>query len=55
MLRESGYVYDEYEVDFDQLQKRLKTVFKREFPRSRKVRFNKFSDPAELERLHQKI
>ena len=55
LLRERGYVDDEDEVNFDQLQKRLKNVFKREFPRSRKVRFNKFSDPAELERLHQKI
>ena len=55
LLRERGYVDDEDEVDFDQLQKRLKTLFKREFPRSRKVRFNTFSEPAELERVHQKI
>ena len=55
LLREQGYVDDETEVDLKQLSKKLKTVFKREFPRSRKVRFFKLTTAAELDRIHQKI
>ena len=39
----------------DNLVKELKPLIKHEFPRSRKVRLIKFSDPQELERSHQKI
>lgn len=52
---EKGYTVAESEIDLDQLAKKMKTMIKREFPRSRKVRFYKFTDPAELDRIHQKI
>ena len=55
LLREQGYVDDDTEVDLKQLPKKLKTVLKREFPRSRKVRFFKFTTVEELDRIHQKI
>lgn len=52
---EKGYLVEENEVKIEQLAKRLKPIFKREFPRSRKVRFFKFKSTSELERIHQKI
>lgn len=55
LLRERGYVVDDAEVDLRQLSKKLKAVFKKEFPRSRKVRFFKFTNVLELDRIHQKI
>ncbi len=55
LLREQGYVNDDTEVDLDVLSKKLKPAIKREFPRSRKVRFFKFATVAELDRIHQKI
>ena len=55
LLRENGYLDDETEVDLEQLSKKLKLVLKREFPRSRKVRFFKLTTVMELDRIHQKI
>ncbi len=55
LLRERGFVDQEIEVDRAGLARLLKTVIRREFPRSRKVRVLKFSDPEELERPRQKI
>lgn len=55
LLREHGYVVDDSEIDMEQLPRKLKPVLKREFPRSRKVRFFKFTTAAELDRIHQKI
>ena len=54
-VRERGYKEQEIELHYDQLGKELKIMIKREFPRSRKVRLVKFSDPQQLERIHQKI
>ena len=54
-LKEHGYKEQEFEFSIDALAKELKTMIKREFPRSKKVRLIKFSDPKELERIHQKI
>ena len=55
LVKEKGYAEQELAVDRDQLSRLLKTVIKREFPRSRKVRLIKFQDPAELDRIRQKI
>jgi len=55
VIREHGYLEQEFELPPDKLAKELKTMLKREFPRSRKVRLIKFSDPKELDRIHQKI
>ena len=54
-IRENGYVEQIFETGLDTLDKELKTLVKREFPRSRKVRLVKFDDPTELERTYQKI
>jgi hypothetical protein len=43
------------EVSPEQLARELKTMVKREFPRSRKVRLIKFTNPDELARERQKI
>ncbi len=55
LVREIGYEEQEVVADRDQLPRLLKTVIKREFPRSRKVRLFKFRNPAELDRPRQKI
>ncbi len=54
-LREFGYKEQEIVIPENRLTKELKTMIKREFPRSRKVRLIKISHPEELERVHQKI
>ncbi len=52
---ENGYEKAEQRFVEDELIKKLKSIIKREFPRSRKIRIFKFSNPIELERIHQKI
>jgi hypothetical protein len=54
-LREHGYRDQEFELPAEQLAKELKTMIKREFPRSKKILLVKFSTPLELERVRQKI
>ncbi len=55
VIKEFGYREQEKTIPADRLAKELKTMIKREFPRSRKVRLIKISHPSELERIHQKI
>ncbi len=55
LVRERGYETGEREVPAADLDRLLKTLIKREFPRSRKIRLHRFSDPSELDRIHQKI
>ncbi len=52
---EKGYIVEETTVKSAQLEKKLKKLMKREFPRSRKIRLHKFNHEDELERIHQKI
>ncbi len=54
-IHENGYLDEETDVTLNELPKKLKTILKREFPRSRKIRFFKFSSPEELCRIRQKI
>lgn len=54
-VREYGYEEQELVVHDDELARILKPMIKREFPRSRKVRINKFADPAELDRPRNTI
>lgn len=54
-VREDGYVQQVLELSPEQLARELKTMVKREFPRSRKVRLIKFTNPDELARERQKI
>ena len=50
LVRENGYREQERTVSHDDLPRLLKSMIKREFPRSRKVRLCKYSHPDELER-----
>ncbi len=52
---ERGYENNEQEIEKENLIRHLKKLFKREFPRSRKVRLFKFADADALLRHHQKI
>lgn len=54
-VQESGYRHQVFEVGENELFKRLKSIIKREFPRSRKLRLFKFQDKEQLNRIHQKI
>ncbi len=38
LIREQGFVVDEFSVPLRKLKKNLKTLIKREFPRSHKIR-----------------
>lgn len=55
LIRENGFVTEERIVSLEKLGKTLKTGIKREFPRSRKVRFFRFHDLEQLNRKRQKI
>lgn len=55
LLREDGYVTQEKIVDFASLEKELRDIIKREFPRSRKVRLYRFNHVDELLTKYQKI
>ncbi|MCK5340673.1 MAG: hypothetical protein KAJ60_06335 [Desulfobulbaceae bacterium] len=54
-LRERGYVTEEYEIPMDVLRKTMKTLVKREFPRSRKVRVYNIEGPEEVGRKRKKL
>lgn len=54
-LTENGYQQLEVALNFGQLPKMLKTICKREFPRSRKLRLVRIEDDIQLERKRQKI
>jgi len=47
-ILEQGFEEQELTLPVAELPKILKTMIKREFPRSRKVRVYRFSDPEEL-------
>ena len=55
IVRENGYIKQEMNVDFKEVPKLLKTMIKREFPRSRKVRVHKFETPEELDRQRKTL
>lgn len=55
LVRERGYLDEERTIAISTLGKTLKPILKREFPRSRKVRFFKFTSAEELDRIRQKI
>lgn len=46
-VRERGYEENEFSVSFNDLSKLLKSISKREFPRSRKVRVYQLANPEE--------
>lgn len=55
LFEERGYQDQQKTIEHDQLSKMLKQACKREFPRSRKVRMFKITEPSQLDRHHQKI
>jgi len=54
-LRERGYLDQELEVSESQLSRYLKSIMKREFPRSRKVRVYSLSDPSQAGLQRKKL
>lgn len=54
-ILEKGYVEARYQVEQSELDKKMKVLLKREFPRSRKLRIFKFTAVEQLNRIHQKI
>ncbi len=55
LVIQNGYGNEEVVISWGQLQRKLKVLLKKEFPRSRKVRFNRFPDFEKLNRSHQII
>ena len=53
--RERGYLEQEFCVGLDELEKPLKVMLKREFPRSRKVRLYQLAGPQELDQERKKL
>jgi hypothetical protein len=49
-IREDGYEQQVFDLSGARLARELKTLIKREFPRSRKVRVVRFAHPEELDR-----
>lgn len=54
-VREHGYREEEQEVGLEELPKLLKTLIKREFPRSRKLRVYQIAGPEELNQPRKKL
>lgn len=54
LLREEGYITEERIIETEKLEKELRTIVKREFPRSRKIRLYRMGED-ELELSYQKI
>ena len=54
-VREHGYLEEEQEIGLDELPKLLKTLIKREFPRSRKLRVYQIAGPEELNQPRKKL
>lgn len=55
LVRERGYLDQELTIKLEDLQKTLKIIIKREFPRSRKVRFYHLSGPEEWGQARKKL
>jgi hypothetical protein len=56
-FQEDGFLQETFEVPEDKLKKTLKTLFKKEFPRSNKIRLYKLGDYSQLnpEELYKKV
>lgn len=55
LVRERGYRNEERLVERPDLAKRLKSLIKYEFPRSRKIRMSLIEVPEELEKPRKKL
>jgi hypothetical protein len=56
-FQEDGFFQETFEVPEDRLKKTLKTLFKKEFPRSNKIRLYKLGQYSQRnpEELHKKV
>ncbi|MFP3983655.1 MAG: hypothetical protein ACLFV2_08215 [Desulfurivibrionaceae bacterium] len=54
-VRERGYETNHFTVTMEELPKLIKSIAKREFPRSRKVRFYQLEGPEEEGREKKKL
>ena len=54
-VRERGYQDDEFRVTGEGLARLLKSICKREFPRSRKVRIYQLAGPREADLVRKKL
>lgn len=52
-IKENGFLVSEKRVTIQSLEKELRTIIKREFPRSRKIRIYKFADLEEDTSYHK--
>ncbi len=55
LVRERGYREAEWQIDRKELPRLLKTLIKREFPRSRKLRVYQISGPNALDKPRKKL
>ncbi len=55
LVKVDGYAVSEKKIKKNSIEKELRTIVKREFPRSRKIRFYKFSDIDDEKVSYQKI
>ncbi len=55
LIRERGYEEQEIQVDLAGVTKTLKSILKREFPRSRKLRLYNVAGPQELDVQRKKL
>ena len=54
-IREHGYIDEEKTLPLAELAKELKTIVKREFPRSRKIRIYQLDGPEDLNQPRKKL
>ena len=55
LVKERGYLEKEWKIGNNELAKLLKSICKREFPRSRKVRMYNLAGPEDAARPRKKI
>ncbi len=55
LIKVNGYMALDKRISKKNVEKELRTIIKREFPRSRKIRFYRFSDNENNETDYQKI
>jgi hypothetical protein len=54
LIIENGYHFERFQIKTETLKKRLKTLLRKEFPRSRKIRLYVMGRFSEEESLHTK-
>ena len=55
LVEERGYYQHSQTLSFEELEKNLRIIFRREFPRSRKVRVYRLGGPQDLGQKRKKL